>query len=68
MEGETTLTFHVDWIKDNSSISPTNHLNFCQVTAVINRAWACAAVYYRGADKSVAQPGRKQANISVRMA
>jgi len=26
------------------------------------------SVYYRGADKSLARPGRKQANISVRMA
>jgi len=26
------------------------------------------SVYYRGADKSLARPGRKQANVSVRMA
>jgi len=25
------------------------------------------SVYYRGADKSLARPGRKQANVSVRM-
>jgi len=24
--------------------------------------------FYKGADKSLAQPGRKQANVSVRMA
>ena len=27
-----------------------------------------ALVHYRGADKSLARPGRKQANVSVRMA
>jgi len=68
MMGETTLTLHVGWIKDNSSVFPINHLNFCQDTAVIIRVWACAAAYYRSADKSLARPGRKQANISVRMA
>jgi len=26
------------------------------------------SIYYRGADKSLARPGRKQANVSVRMA
>ena len=28
----------------------------------------CSLVLYRGADKSFARPGRKQANVSVRMA
>jgi len=27
----------------------------------------CFGVAYRGADKSLARPGRKQANVSVRM-
>ena len=31
-------------------------------------AWKAQAPYYSGADKSLARPGRKQANVSVRMA
>jgi len=46
MQGETTLTLQVDWIKDNSSISLIIHLNFCQVANIINSAWAYAKVYY----------------------
>ena len=30
--------------------------------------WNCHLGKYRGADKSLARPGRKEANVSVRMA
>ena len=46
MQGETTLTLQVDWIKDNGSISLIIHLNFCQVTTIINSAWVYGKVYY----------------------
>ena len=40
--------------------------------AKITKSWCftspCRYQYYRGADKSLARPGRKQANVSVRMA
>jgi hypothetical protein len=41
----------------------------CEV--LINRSgyfYLLGSSYYRGADKPVARPGRKQANVSVRMA
>ena len=37
-------------------------------TAALPALTSCNNCIYRGADKSLARPGRKQANVSVRMA
>jgi len=46
-----------------------------ETLVLVQKAYGKEAVYqsqlfrwYRGADKSLARPGRKQANVSVRMA
>jgi len=44
--------------------------SFETVTDILEENAACkmSVTIYSGADKSLAQPGRKQANVSVRMA
>jgi len=51
----------------------TTHIGRCPLHALPRNTFANILrrhflVQYRGADKSLARPGRKQANVSVRMA
>jgi len=53
---EVKLPYMSDWSRNQLP-------KLCSVWAPYNRK-----LLYRGADKSLARPGRKQANVSVRMA
>ena len=49
------------------------HSQYVMLTAILLQQWlheraSMLLCIYRGADKSLARPGRKQANVSVRMA
>ena len=55
-----TARNQIAWNQTMQSLTKACIAKSCEICALLR--------YYRGADKSLAQPGRKQANISVRMA
>jgi len=49
-------------------LNPNGDLPACNAAPPPNAPPNVLSANYRGADKSLARPGRKQANVSVRMA